>query len=163
MVNAEEVKAYLSQAYYVSKRIRELWEIITTFQAKAMKDTVAWSETPKGGHTTSSPQAVWIERIIELKDDIEILKDKEQLIRDMLKLVSNERERIILQDYHLYRLGIRKMTVKYNYSDRQIYRILNKGYRDIAFKINEQPELEKAFRQNTSVNVSARDDNINTI
>lgn len=158
MVTELDVKQFMSQAYYISKRVRTILEKIAEYKAKALKDTAAWSDTPRGGHSISSPQAVWIEKIIaeqeKLKDGATDLVEKEQLIRELIELLYDEKSKAILEDYHLYRLGMNKITIKYNFSDRQIFRILRKAYRDIAFKINDDPELEKRFRENMSVYVS---------
>lgn len=158
MVTEIEVKQFMSQAYYISKRVRTSLERIAEYRTKALKDTAAWSDTPKGGHSVSSPQAVWIEKIIaeqeKLKDGASDLVEKEKLIRELIDLLYDEKAKAILEDYHIYRLGMNKMCIKYNFSDRQIFRILRKAYRDIAFKINDSEELKRRFEENMSVNVS---------
>lgn len=150
MVTEEEVREYLSQAYYISRRIRSQQDKCAELRAKALQQTSQWSDTPSGGHSTTSPQAVWIEKLVLL--ELEIQNKTANLIQaerdafSLINLLSDHREKAVLEDFHVNRLNNAKLSMKYDYSESQILRIKNKGYRHLAKLINEDASLENKIR-----------------
>ena len=138
MITVPELINYLSQAYFVSLRAKSLHEKILEYKDLAMKQTSAWSETPSGGRTGSSPQAVWIEKMIETQELLSRtetkLLDKERKIREIIEFLPDELEKGILEDYHLNRMEI---GYKYSYDERQIRRIRNRAYNQLVIILNQ--------------------------
>lgn len=147
MVTVRDIQTYLSRAYYLSKTVRSYQEEIATLRAKAMKQTPSWSDTPSGGHTASSPQAVYIEKLLLKQDKLyaaaSTLLETEDEIRGLISVLKDERARAILLDYHVFRLPMQKISDKYSYSERRIYQIRKQAYVDIARRVNADPELSK--------------------
>lgn len=147
MITARDIQTYLSRAYYLSKTVRSYQDEIAMLRAKAMKQTPTWSDTPSGGHTASSPQAVYIEKLLLKQDKLyavaSTLLETEDEIRDLIGILKDERARAILEDYHVFRMSIEKISDKYSYSERRIYQIRKQAYVDLAKKVNADPELSK--------------------
>lgn len=145
MVTAAQVKSYLSKLFYLSMRMRSEAEAVARYRAQAMRTTTTWTDTPNGGRVASSPQAVWVERMMQAQDRLEhiaaeLLK-REEVARELLDLLDDEREKAILEDYHLHRLNVQKIANKYNYSERQIIRIRKTAYIKLTNGINARPKL----------------------
>ena len=147
MVTPTDIKRYLSQCYNISKRLRELNEQIAEYRQKAMKQTYAWSDTPSGGHASASPQSVYIEKLVLLTDELDAesikLLDAERTARELINRLDSQRETMFLEEYHVYRLTYEKMSLKHNYGQRQIYRIIGDAYRHLADIVNADAELER--------------------
>lgn len=147
MVTAKDIQTYLSRAYYLSKTVRSYQEEIAMLRAKAMKQTPTWSDTPSGGHTASSPQAVYIEQLLLKQDKMyaaaSVLLETEDEIRDLIGFLKDQRAQAILLDFHVFRLGMAKLTIKYDYSESRIYQIRRQAYVDLAKIVNGDPELQK--------------------
>ena len=150
MVTPTEVKRYLSQCYHISKRLRDLNEQIAEYRVRAMKQTYAWSDTPSGGHASASPQSVYIEKLVLLTDQLDAesirLLDAERTARELINRLDSEKEKMFLEDYHVYRLSYEKIALKHNYGQRQIYRILGDAYRHLADIANQDAELEEIIK-----------------
>lgn len=151
MVTPTDIKQYLSQAYYIGKRMYELQVEIAECKGKAMKSTTAWSDTPSGGHSTSSPQAVWIEKELLIRDKLSKeelrLLDAEESARDLIWLLPSEREKLFLEDYHLRRMKFDEIGFKRNYSARQVYRIIGDAYRHLAEIVNADALLTAKVKE----------------
>lgn len=147
MITAKDIQTYLSRAYYLSREVRSHQERIAEYRSKAMKETPTWSDTPSGGHAASSPQAVFVEKMILEQDKLfaaaSTLLELEDEIRDLIGELKDERARAILMDYHVYRMNMQKLANKYSYSERRIYQIRSQAYVDLAKKANRDPELSK--------------------
>lgn len=147
VITARDIQTYLSRAYYLSKTVRSYQDEIAMLRARAMKQTPTWSDTPSGGHAASSPQAVYIEKLMLKQDKLyaiaSALLETEDEIRDLISILKDERARAILLDYHVFRLPMVKISDKYSYSERRIYQIRKQAYVDIARKVNADPELSR--------------------
>ncbi len=150
MITPNEVKEYLSQAYYTSQRIQTLVEKISEYRARAMRETPTWSETPTGGHAASSPQAVWIEKAVDLqeqwKDLAADLIERDRTAHRIIERLEDQRQKALLEDRHIWRLSWREISDKYHYSTRQLSRIMRRAYQDLAGIISADPELERQIK-----------------
>lgn len=147
MISAREVKEFLSQAYYTSVRMQTVIEQINMYRTKAMKETAAWSDAPGGQHSTTSLQAIWIEKAVDLqeqwKDMAEELIEKDKLSHSLINMLSDERAKCMLEDRHIWRMSLAKMCMKHSYSQPQIWRIMNAAYKELAEIISSDPDLEQ--------------------
>lgn len=151
MITANEVKEFLSQAFYTSQRMLTLIEKINEYRMRAMRETPTWSDTPSGGHAASSPQAVWIEKAVDLQEKwrelAEELIDRDKTAHDIIELLDDQRQKAILEDRHIWRMSIWKICEKYSYSKAQVYRIMREAYRDLTVELAKHPELEAKIRK----------------
>lgn len=147
MVKPTDIKKYLSQAYFKSKRLEKLNEQIGFYRAKAMKQTSAWSDSPSGGVSTTSPQAVFIEKLMLLTDELneEAIRmlEFEKEARKLINLLDSEREKMFLEDYHVNKMTMEKIALQRHYSERQVYRVMGDAYRKLSDIVNEDEELER--------------------
>lgn len=151
MISNKEVKRYLSQTWYASMRVKKLQEKIAEIRSNAMKQTQAWSETPTGGKLVSSPQQTWIEKALPLQKKLETavteLIVRENLASDVIELLEYDRDKMILEAYHLHRMTIDEIAEQYNYSSRQVIRIKENAYYKIAKVVNQNPAIEAKIRR----------------
>ena len=151
MISAREVKEFLSQAYYTSVRMQTVIEQINMYRTKAMKETAAWSDAPGGQHSTTSLQAIWIEKAVDLqeqwKDMAEELIERDKLSHSLINRLPDERAKCMLEDRYIWRMTWRSMEDKHHYSERQMHNILRRAYKDLAEIISSDADLEKDFRQ----------------
>lgn len=150
MISPNEVKEYLSQAYYTSQRIQTLVERINEYRARAMRETPAWSDTPSGGHVASSPQAVWIEKAVDLQEEWKDLAaeliDRDRTAHRIIERLHDQQQKALLEDRHIWRMSRKDISEKYHYSTRQVNRILRQAYQDLAGIISADAELEKKVK-----------------
>lgn len=138
MITAQEIKKYLSSLFYLSLRLQGDAEQVAQYRSRAMKTTT------------------WIERAIvaqeRAKNTAAELLHREEIARELLELLDGERERAILEDYHLHRLNVQKIAAKYHYSERQIIRIRKKAYYKLSEEINKRPELIERIQAERGTN-----------
>ena len=85
--------------------------------------------------TSSAPENYAIrsyELRLDMEDDIEaLMTELEDSIR-MINSVKTPLIRAILTDCHINLLNITQLSKKYHYSERQIYNLRMRGYKEIA-------------------------------
>ena len=151
MISASDVKEFLSQAYYTAVRMQTVIEKINMYRTKAMKETAAWSDTPGGSGSTVSLQAIWIEKAVDLQEQWKELAgeliERDKFSHSLINMLSDEREKCMLEDRYIWRMSWHAMEDKHHYSERQMHNILRRSYKELAEIISADPELEKHFRQ----------------
>lgn len=151
MITKGEIKNYLWKANEFSKSVRQLQEKIATLRSQAMKQTSAWSDTPRGGKLISSPQEQAVEKIYEFqqlleKKSIELIV-QERLAWDLIDLLPDGRHKRVLIAYHINRLNLYQIAQQENYSERQIKRDKENAYYRLADIVNKNPAIEAKIRK----------------
>ena len=151
MVSARDVKEFLSQAYYTAVRMKTVIEQINVYRTKAMKETAAWSDTPGGSNSTASLQAIWIEKAVDLQEQWKEMAgeliERDKFSHSLINMLSDERQKCMLEDRYIWRMSWRSMEDKHHYSERQMNNILRQSYKSLAEIVSNDEDLEKHFRQ----------------
>ena len=151
MISASEVKEFLSQAYYTAVRMQTVIEKVNMYRTKAMKETAAWSDAPGGAHSNTSLQAIWIEKAVDLQEQWKELAgeliERDKFSHSLINMLSDERQKCMLEDRYIWRMSWRSMEDKHHYSERQMNNILRQAYKDLADIVSHDEDLEKHFRQ----------------
>lgn len=151
MISPQEVKAFFNQAYYTSQRMLTLIMKIQECRARAMQESSRWNDTSKGGRSNRSPQEVWIEKSEELQEKWRILAeelmDRDRIAHELIEMLTDQRQKALLEDRHIWRMSWRKMEAKNHYTERQMRNILNAAYRELAAMISDTEIEDKYFRQ----------------
>lgn len=151
MISKGEIKNYLWKANEYSKGVRQLQEKIATLRSQAMKQTAAWTDTPRGGKLVSSPQEQAMEKIYDFqqlleKKSIELIV-QERLAWDLIDLLPDGRHKRILIAYHINRMNIFQIAQQERYSERQIKRDKENAYYKLADIVNKNPVIEAKVRE----------------
>lgn len=151
MISASDVKEFLSQAYYTAVRMKTVIEQINVYRTKAMKETAAWSDTPGGSNSTASLQAIWIEKAVDLQEQWKEMAgeliERDKFSHSLINMLSDERQKCMLEDRYIWRMSWRSMEDKHHYSERQMNNILRQSYKSLAEIVSNDEDLEKHFRQ----------------
>ena len=151
MISASDGKEFLSQAYYTAVRMKTVIEQINVYRTKAMKETAAWSDTPGGSNSTASLQAIWIEKAVDLQEQWKEMAgeliERDKFSHSLINMLSDERQKCMLEDRYIWRMSWRSMEDKHHYSERQMNNILRQSYKSLAEIVSNDEDLEKHFRQ----------------
>lgn len=135
-MTTEEVKSYLSQAYYIDKRIDVLQNELSMLESKLYKCTPSYSNT---GHN-SSPQPVFeytIDRVIQyrnrLNNEVDNLIDTKKSIKRFIdENLSDSIQKIVLLKRYINYQRYEDIAKDLNYSVRQIHNIKKQAIKNIS-------------------------------
>ena len=135
-MTTEEVKNYLSQAYYIDKRVNTLQDELTMLESKLFRCTPSYSNTG----SNSSPQPTFeytIDRVIQYRDrlntELNNLIDVKKSIKQFIECnLSNNIQKIVLLKRYINYQRYEDIAIDINYSTRQVINIANKGIKNIS-------------------------------
>lgn len=132
----QEVKNYLSQAYYIDKRVITLQDELTMLESKLFRCTPSYSNTG----SNSSPQPTFeytIDRVIQYRDrlntELNNLIDVKKSIKQFIECnLSDNTQKIVLLKRYINYQRYEDIAIDINYSTRQVINIANKGIKNIS-------------------------------
>lgn len=132
----KEVKEYLTQAYYIDKRIDLLQDELNILESRLYKCTPGYSNTG----CNSSPRPTFeytIDRVIQyrerLNNEIDNLMDTKKSIKQFIECnLSNDIQKIVLLKRYINYQMYEDIAKDLNYSVRQIRNIKNQAIRNIS-------------------------------
>lgn len=132
----EEVKNYLSQAYYIDRRIDVLQNELSMLESKLFRCTPSYSNTG----SNSSPQPTFeytIDRVIQYRDrlntELNNLIDVKKSIKQFIECnLSDNTQKIVLLKRYINYQRYEDIAIDINYSTRQVINIANKGIKNIS-------------------------------
>lgn len=135
-MTTEEVKNYLSQAYYIDRRIDVLQNELSMLESKLFRCTPSYSNTG----SNSSPQPTFeytIDRVIQYRDrlntELNNLIDVKKSIKQFIECnLSNNIQKIVLLKRYINYQRYEDIAIDINYSTRQVINIANKGIKNIS-------------------------------
>jgi hypothetical protein len=135
-MTTEEVKNYLSQAYYIDRRIDVLQNELSMLESKLFRCTPSYSNTG----SNSSPQPTFeytIDRVIQYRDrlntELNNLIDVKKSIKQFIECnLSDNTQKIVLLKRYINYQRYEDIAIDINYSTRQVINIANKGIKNIS-------------------------------
>lgn len=122
-------KEYLSQAYYIEKRIDLLQDELSGLESKLYKCTPSYSNT---GHNSSPCTAFeyTIGKAMEYRDrlnaEIDNLIDKKRDIKKTIDRLDNDKEKLILHKRYINFQNFESIAEDLDITPRQVYKIHKK-------------------------------------
>lgn len=124
-------KEFLSQAFYIDKRIQSKMEQVSTLNNLATKASVAYSDMPGSAtrniHKMEDALLKIIDLETEINEDICKLVDTKKDIVHKIKDVENTEYQTLLELRYLNFKTWEQIAVEMNYELRWLYRIHNKA------------------------------------
>lgn len=132
----QEVKNYLSQAYYIDRRIDVLQNELSMLESKLFRCTPSYSNTG----SNSSPQPTFeytIDKVIQYRDrlntELNNLIDVKKSIKQFIECnLSDNTQKIVLLKRYINYQRYEDIAIDINYSTRQVINIANKGIKNIS-------------------------------
>lgn len=135
-----EVKAFMSRSWKLRGEIRARYQRLEELRSMAEKTTTSFSLTPSTPQGNISRVEAYAVRIVEMQEDMEEcvnqLYEIQRKVQEMINLASDPLQRAVLIDYHLNGKTCSKVAGEIGYSERQVWRIMNAAYEEIAEKMS---------------------------
>ena len=135
-----EVKAFMSQGWKIRREIKAKLNAMEELRSMAEKTTTSFSLTPSAPQGNSSRVESYAIRIVEMQQDMEEYVNQlykvQTKVQKMINLASDPLQRAVLIDYHLNGKTCSMVAGDIGYSERQVWRIMNSAYEEIAEKMS---------------------------
>ena len=139
-MTAYEVRAYMSQGWKIRREIKAKLNAMEELRSMAEKTTTSFSLTPSAPQGNSSRVESFAIRIVEMQEDMEEcvnqLVEIQSRTQHMIELASDPIQRAVLTEYHLNGKTAEHTAEEIGYSLRQVWRIMNTAYDEIAEKMS---------------------------
>ena len=139
-MTAYEVRAYMSQGGKIRREIKAKLNAMEELRSMAEKTTTSFSLTPSAPGGNSSRVESYAIRIIEMQEDMAEsyaqLVEIQSKTQKMIELAPDPIQRAVLTEYHLNGKTAEHTAEEIGYSLRQVWRIMNSAYEEIADKLS---------------------------
>lgn len=125
----QEVKNYLSQAYYIDKRVITLQDELTMLESKLERCTASYTSIRGGG---SQPTFEYnLDKVMKYREilnhEIDNLIEHKRSIKQTIAKLDNDKERLILYKKYINFQTFESIAEDLKLDPRQIYRIHKKS------------------------------------
>lgn len=130
----QKVKNYLSQVYYIDKRVELLQDELLLLESKLEKCTASYTYTKGGG---TQPSFVYVlDKVIQYRNrlncEIANLIDKKKEIKKTIERIENPKMKLILFQKYINFYTFEWIAVKLDMEQRQIRRLHKKALEDLC-------------------------------
>lgn len=136
----QEVKNYLSQAYYIDRRIDVLQNELSMLESKLEKCSPSYTTTRCG-----SPQPSFeytLDRVIKYREtlncEIDNLVDHKRDIKQAIEKLDNDKEKLILYKRYINFQTFESIADDLDITPRQVYKIYKKSLENLQEFIEVQ-------------------------
>lgn len=137
----KKAKEYLSQAYYIDKRIDTLNNELIMLESKLCKCTANYNSAGHSNNTRSAFEYT-IDKVMQYRDrlnnEIDNLVDKKNDIKRMIDKLDNDKEKIILHKRYINFQNFESIAEDLDITPRQVYKIHKKSLEKIEKFIEVQ-------------------------
>ena len=134
-----DVKQYLSQAYYLDRRINSKIEQVANLRELASKATSSIHAERVSGTTQRSPMENAVLKLIDLEheinDDIDRLVDLKRQLNALISEIDNHAYKMVLELRYLSGNTWEEVAGIMGYDLRWIYRLHGKALQEAAAKL----------------------------
>ena len=128
-MNIEEIKKYLSRAYYIDRRISVLQDELTILESKLEKCTSSYTSIRCGG---SQPTFEYtLDKVMKYREmlnhEIDNLVDRKRNIKKVIDKLDNDKAKLILYKKYINFQTFESIAADLGMEQRQIYRIYKKS------------------------------------
>lgn len=139
-------KEYLKQAYRLNQRVNSKLEMLETLKQLATKCTSTVSGMPSGSKQSTSTMADTIEKIVDMKGEIDIeINRLVKLIREItnvIKLVKNPEHQMLLERRYVCFCSWEQIAVDMNYSIQHTFRIHGRAMKEIEKILKDESKCD---------------------
>ena len=136
-------KEYLSQAYWIDRRINSKIEQVASLRELSLKATSTLSDMPKGTRNIHSKEnliAKMIDLESEINADIDELVELKRTLVSVIKAVENPEQQTILEQRYLCFKPWEQIAVNMGYSLHHLYKIHKLALEKCAETLNMIPK-----------------------
>lgn len=139
-MTTEEVKNYLSQAYYIDKRVITLQDEITMLESKLERCTASYTSFRGGG---SQPTFEYnLDKVMKYREmlnhEIDNLIERKRNIKQTIAKLDNDKERLILYKKYINFQTFESIADDLDITPRQVYKIYKKSLENLQEFIEVQ-------------------------
>ena len=130
----QEVKNYLSQAYYIDKRICTLQDEITTLQSRLERCTASYTMLSGGSAQPTFEHA--LDRVLQYRDrlsrEIDTLVTTKANIKTTINRLENPKMQLILMEKYINFHTFEYIAITLSMEQRQVYRLHKKALENLC-------------------------------
>lgn len=139
-MTTEEVKNYLSQAYYIDKRVITLQDELTMLESKLERCTASYTSIRGGG---SQPTFEYnLDKVVKYREmlnhEIDNLIERKRSIKQTIAKLDNDKERLILYKKYINFQTFESIADDLDITPRQVYKIYKKSLENLQEFIEVQ-------------------------
>lgn len=139
-MTTEEVKNYLSQAYYIDKRVITLQDELTMLESKLERCTASYTSIRGGG---SQPTFEYnLDKVMKYREmlnhEIDNLIERKRNIKQTIAKLDNDKERLILYKKYINFQTFESIADDLDITPRQVYKIYKKSLENLQEFIEVQ-------------------------
>lgn len=139
-MTTEEVKNYLSQAYYIDKRVITFQDELTMLESKLERCTASYTSIRGGG---SQPTFEYnLDKVMKyrkmLNHEIDNLIERKRNIKQTIAKLDNDKERLILYKKYINFQTFESIADDLDITPRQVYKIYKKSLENLQEFIEVQ-------------------------
>lgn len=139
-MTTEEVKNYLSQAYYIDKRVITLQDELTMLESKLERCTASYTSFRGGG---SQPTFEYnLDKVMKYREmlnhEIDNLIERKRNIKQTIAKLDNDKERLILYKKYINFQTFESIADDLDITPRQVYKIYKKSLENLQEFIEVQ-------------------------
>ncbi len=136
----QEVKNYLSQAYYTDKRVITLQDELTMLESKLERCTASYTNIRWGG---SQPTFEYnLDKVMKYREmlnhEIGNLIERKRSIKQTIAKLDNDKERLILYKKYINFQTFESIADDLDITPRQVYKIYKKSLENLQEFIEVQ-------------------------
>lgn len=136
----QEVKNYLSQAYYIDKRVITLQDELTMLESKLERCTASYTSFRGGG---SQPTFEYnLDKVMKYREmlnhEIDNLIERKRNIKQTIAKLDNDKERLILYKKYINFQTFESIADDLDITPRQVYKIYKKSLENLQEFIEVQ-------------------------
>ena len=136
----QEVKNYLSQAYYIDKRVITLQDELTMLESKLERCTASYTSIRGGG---SQPTFEYnLDKVMKYREmlnhEIDNLIEHKRSIKQTIAKLDNDKERLILYKKYINFQTFESIADDLDITPRQVYKIYKKSLENLQEFIEVQ-------------------------
>ena len=129
----EETKKFLSQAYYLDKRVEVLKDELDTLESRLQKCTASYTTT-RGGSRPSFE--VTLDKVLKYRDmlsyELSCLVDRKKEVEKAIKKLDDEKQKIILYKKYINFQTFETISNTVGLEVRQVYRLHKKALQNLS-------------------------------
>lgn len=136
----QEVKNYLSQAYYIDKRVITLQDELTMLESKLERCTASYTSIRGGGIQPTFEYN--LDKVMKYREmlnhEIDNLIERKRSIKQTIAKLDNDKERLILYKKYINFQTFESIADDLDITPRQVYKIYKKSLENLQEFIEVQ-------------------------
>ena len=129
----DETKKFLSQAYYLDKRVEVLKDELDTLESRLQKCTASYTTTRCGSRPSFE---MTLDKVLKYRDmlsyELSCLVDRKKEVEKAIKKLDDEKQKIILYKKYIRFQTFETISLDIGLEVRQVYRLHKKALQNLS-------------------------------